>query len=77
MEGMKEDVKLAAASLKELNEKAAAMLEAQKEANGKLDVVIGKLPEPESRALKLIDLMAAIASVLGLIGIADIIRSWF
>ena len=83
---MKEEVKQAVAELKELNEKAAAMLamnqkldsifETQKEANAKLGAVIGAMPKPQSKIEKILIIGGNTVAIIGILAAVDIIINW-
>jgi preprotein translocase subunit Sss1 len=47
-----------------------------KEINLKLDTVISVLKKPENKMARVFELAAAGVGILGILGVADIIRTW-
>ena len=46
------------------------------ELNKKADVIIGIMQRPESKVVKVLEMIATVAGVLSILGIIDVLRTW-
>ena len=47
-----------------------------KELNQKVDVIVNILKKPESKLLKLLEIVGNAVGIIGILAIVDIIRNW-